>query len=113
MNIKRIGTQPSNKGPADWFTGTVRIDPLFQAEPPARVAGATVTFEPGRAHCVAYAPAGTDPHRDSWLRARTALGRPCRGNPPYKKVGMTGLAENAANAYKVILGSIRDSRLTG
>ena len=39
--------QPSGKGPADWFTGTVRIDPLFQAPDPARVAGASVTFEPG------------------------------------------------------------------
>jgi quercetin dioxygenase-like cupin family protein len=47
MEIKRIGTQPSNKGPADWFTGTVRIDPLFQAPAPARVVGASVTFEPG------------------------------------------------------------------
>jgi len=47
MEIKRAGTQPSGKGPSDWFTGTVRIDPLFQAPEPARVQGATVTFEPG------------------------------------------------------------------
>jgi quercetin dioxygenase-like cupin family protein len=47
MEIKRVGTQPSVKGPAEWFTGTVRIDPLFQPAEPARVAGATVTFEPG------------------------------------------------------------------
>ena len=47
MTIKRVGSQPSNKGPADWFTGAVWIDPLFQAEAPARVAGASVTFEPG------------------------------------------------------------------
>ena len=47
MNIKRVGSQASGKGPADWFTGTVRIDPLFQADAPARVAGACVTFEPG------------------------------------------------------------------
>ena len=47
MEIKRNGSQPSGKGPADWFTGTVRIDPLFQAPAPARVAGASVTFEPG------------------------------------------------------------------
>src|SRR3974390_2475473 len=47
MEIKKVGSQPSNKGPADWFTGTVRIDPLFQASPPARVAGVSVTFEPG------------------------------------------------------------------
>jgi quercetin dioxygenase-like cupin family protein len=47
MEIKRAGSQPSRPGPADWFTGTVRIDPLFQADAPARVAGASVTFEPG------------------------------------------------------------------
>jgi quercetin dioxygenase-like cupin family protein len=47
MEIKRIGTQPSKKGPEDWFTGIVRIDPLFQTETPARTAGANVTFEPG------------------------------------------------------------------
>ncbi len=47
MEIKRIGSQPSNQGPADWFTGTVRIDPLFQAKEPARAAGSSVTFEPG------------------------------------------------------------------
>ena len=47
MDINRAGSQPSNKGPADWFTGTVRIDPLFQAQDPARAAGASVTFEPG------------------------------------------------------------------
>jgi quercetin dioxygenase-like cupin family protein len=47
MKITKAGSQPSDKGPADWFTGTVRIDPLFQTEPPARVAGASVTFEPG------------------------------------------------------------------
>jgi len=48
MEIKRNGSQPSIKGPADWFTGTVRIDPMFlQAKDPARVTGASVTFEPG------------------------------------------------------------------
>ena len=47
MEIKRSGSQASGKGPADWFTGTVRIDPLFQAPDPARVRGASVTFEPG------------------------------------------------------------------
>ena len=44
---KEVGSQPSAKGPADWFTGTVRIDPLFQAPDPALVQGASVTFEPG------------------------------------------------------------------
>jgi quercetin dioxygenase-like cupin family protein len=48
MEIKRNGTQASIKGPADWFTGTVRIDPLFlKAGDPARATGASVTFEPG------------------------------------------------------------------
>jgi quercetin dioxygenase-like cupin family protein len=47
MDIKRSGSQPSTKGPAEWFTGTVRIDPLFQAPDPAPVQGASVTFEPG------------------------------------------------------------------
>ena len=47
MEIKRAGTQPSNRGPAEWFTGTVRIDPLFQVHDPARAFGAAVTFEPG------------------------------------------------------------------
>ena len=47
MEIKRKGSQPSNRGPADWFTGNVRIDPLFEAPEPARVRGASVTFELG------------------------------------------------------------------
>ena len=47
MEIKRCGSQSSGKGTADWFTGTVRIDPLFEALEPARVRGASVTFEPG------------------------------------------------------------------
>jgi len=47
MEIKRNGAQPSGKGPGDRFTGTVRIDPLFQPHDPARTSGAYVTFEPG------------------------------------------------------------------
>lgn len=47
MDIKRCGSQPSGKGPAEYFTGTVRIDPLFQPNAPARALGASVTFEPG------------------------------------------------------------------
>jgi quercetin dioxygenase-like cupin family protein len=47
MEIKRAGSQPSSKGPAGWFTGPVRIDPLFQPHDPARASGASVTFEPG------------------------------------------------------------------
>ncbi len=47
MEIKRSGSQPSGKGPADYFTGQVRIDPLFNPPEPARIATAHVTFEPG------------------------------------------------------------------
>jgi quercetin dioxygenase-like cupin family protein len=47
MELKRNGPQPSRKGPAEYFTGAVRIDPLFEASDPSRVSGASVTFEPG------------------------------------------------------------------
>ena len=47
MDIKRSGSQPSTKGSTEYFTGAVRIDPLFQANNPARAVGASVTFEPG------------------------------------------------------------------
>ena len=46
MEIKRNGSQPSGKGPTEYFTGTVRIDPLFESADPAQVRGACVTFEP-------------------------------------------------------------------
>jgi len=47
MEITRAGSQPSNKGPAEWFTGAVRVDAPFQAQAPGRMSGAIVTFEPG------------------------------------------------------------------
>lgn len=47
MEITRLGSQPSGKGPEEWFTGPVRIDPLFQPNEHRRAAGAIVTFEPG------------------------------------------------------------------
>jgi quercetin dioxygenase-like cupin family protein len=47
MDIKRGGTRPSGKGPAEYFTGSVRVDPLFEAPEPARMRCAHVTFEPG------------------------------------------------------------------
>lgn len=47
MQITKTGSTPSSKGPAEWFTGAVRIDPLFTAPEPALVSGASVTFEPG------------------------------------------------------------------
>jgi quercetin dioxygenase-like cupin family protein len=47
MELRRVGSQPSVKGPAEFFSGTVRLDPLFHAPLPARVSSASVTFEPG------------------------------------------------------------------
>ena len=47
MEITKAGSQASTKGPSEWFTGSVRIDPLFQTPDPALVEGASVTFEPG------------------------------------------------------------------
>ena len=47
MEIKRVGSQQMSRGPAEWFTGSVRIQPLIEAPAPARVRGANVTFEPG------------------------------------------------------------------
>ena len=58
MKITRSGSQPSGPGPAEYFTGTVRIDPLFQAEDPGRAAGAHVTFEPGARTAWHTHPAG-------------------------------------------------------
>lgn len=58
MKIIRSGENPSAAGPADWFTGTVRIDPLFAAEAPGRAAGAHVTFEPGARTAWHTHPAG-------------------------------------------------------
>ena len=58
MKIIKSGTTPSNPGPTDYFTGTVRIDPLFQAEEPGRTAGAHVTFEPGARTAWHTHPAG-------------------------------------------------------
>ena len=80
MDIKRIGSQPSVKGPSEWFTGTVRIDPLFQAPDPALVQGASVTFEPGARTAWHTHPLGQTLDGDGRLRLGTALGRADRGN---------------------------------
>ncbi|MFC5992440.1 (R)-mandelonitrile lyase [Limoniibacter endophyticus] len=58
MKITRAGTNPSMKGPIDWFTGVVRVDPMFAAEEPGRVSGAHVTFEPGARTAWHTHPAG-------------------------------------------------------
>lgn len=58
MKITRAGSNPSTKGPEDWFSGTVRIDPMFEAEEPGRVSGSAVTFEPGARTAWHTHPAG-------------------------------------------------------
>jgi quercetin dioxygenase-like cupin family protein len=80
MDIKRSGSQPSGKGPAEYFTGTVRVDPLIQADAPARIFAASVTFEPGARTAWHTHPLGPNPHRDGWLRSRAALGWPHRSH---------------------------------
>jgi quercetin dioxygenase-like cupin family protein len=62
MQITRRGSQPSRKGQAEYFTGNVRIDPLFQAPDPARAGAGSVTFEPGGPHRLAHASARSDTH---------------------------------------------------
>ncbi len=74
MDIKKSGTQPPGKGPAEYFTGAVRIDPLFEAPAPVRAVGASVTFEPGARTALAQSPVRSDSNRDGGLWARPVLG---------------------------------------
>src|SRR4051812_38107794 len=80
MQITRVGTRPSNKGPAEWFTGSVRIDPLLDAPDPARVAGASVTFEPGARTAWHTHPLGQT------LIVIAGLGRAQRGGGPIEEI---------------------------
>jgi quercetin dioxygenase-like cupin family protein len=80
MEIKRSGSQPSGKGPVDYFTGTVRIDPLFQAPDPARVRGASVTFEPGARTAWHTHPLGQT------LIVIAGCGRVCRWGGPIEDI---------------------------
>ena len=75
MEIKRIGSQPSSKGPADWFTGTVRIDPLFEAPESGAGGGASVTFEPGARTAWHTHPLGQTLIVTAGLRLGAARGR--------------------------------------
>jgi hypothetical protein len=77
--IQRAGSQPSARGPETNFTGSVRVDGRFEASSPARVGGATVTFE--RPHGLAHAPARSDPDCYCWGRPGPALGRASSGDP--------------------------------
>ena len=80
VDIKRIGSQASTKGPAEWFTGTVRIDPVVRrarAQPRSR---RERDIRAGGAHRMAHAPARSDADRYRWCRTSTALGWANRGN---------------------------------
>jgi quercetin dioxygenase-like cupin family protein len=81
MEIKRNCEQTSGKGPAEYFTGTVRIDPLFEPPEPARVAGSSVTFEPGARTNWHTHPLGQTLIVTAGC-GRAALGRAGRGNSP-------------------------------
>ena len=76
MDIKRIGSQPSGKGPEDYFTGVVRVDPLFNPPAPARVLGASVTFEPSARTAWHTHPLGQTLIVTAGCWPSTALGRP-------------------------------------
>ncbi len=80
MKITRAGSTPSRTGSADWFTGSVRIDPLFQAEPPGQAAGAAVTFEPGARTAWHSHPAGQT------LIVTAGLGRVQRAGGPVEEI---------------------------
>jgi len=81
MDIKRNGSQPSAKGPADYFTGTVRIDAPFKGSEPARVGGAIVTFEPGARTAWHTHPLGQT------LIVTSGRGRAQRQGGPIEEIG--------------------------
>ena len=81
MNIQRNGSQPSEQAPAEYFTGTVRLGAPFQGSEPARVSGATVTFEPGARTNWHTHPARADADCDCWPGLGSARGWPGRRNP--------------------------------
>lgn len=80
MDIYRAGSRPSTRGPGDWFTGTVRIDPLFNPAAPDRVQGALVTFEPGARTAWHTHPLGQT------LVVTAGLGRVQRAGGPVQEI---------------------------
>ena len=74
MQIARSGSRPSAKGSAEYFTGAVRVDPLFQVGDPARISGGTCHVRAGRAQRVAHASAWSDADRHVWARMGAGRG---------------------------------------
>jgi hypothetical protein len=92
VEITRSGSQPSAKGPADWFTGSVRIDAPFQRPAPARVSGATVTFEPGARTAWHTHPLGQT------LIVTAGCGRVQREGGPIEEIRAGDIGGSAAKA---------------
>src|SRR6266436_4441769 len=102
MEIRRSGSQPSGKGPAEYFSGTVRIDPLFDAHEPARVRAASVTFEPGARTAWHTHPLGQT------LIVTSGLGWAQRWSGPVEEIrpGDVTTSVSLENAFWVALGEI-------
>ena len=81
MEIKRSGSRPSAAGPASYFTGAVRVDPVIEAPAPARVRAAVVTFEPGARTAWHTHPLGQTLLVTGGARAGAELGRPGARDP--------------------------------
>ena len=96
--IQRAGSQPSTTGPADRFTGAVRVDPLFPARDPGRTSSGSVTFEPGARSAWHTHPLGQISYRDGRRRPRAAVGRRGPGDPAratssgFRQPSSTGMA---------------------
>jgi len=74
MDIKRSGAPPAGFGPSEYFTGTIRLDPLFEAPTPARAVGVSITIEPGAREAWHSHQASSDADRDGWLWPGPTLG---------------------------------------
>ncbi len=85
MEIKRAGSQPSTKGPSDWFTGTVRVDPLFQPHRSRTDCRRHCNVRTGSAHCMAYTSARSETHCNRRIRAGPTLGRSDRRDSPWRR----------------------------
>jgi len=81
MHITRSASRPSAKGPREYFTGTVRLDPMFEAADPGRVVGTSVTFEPGARTAWHTHPLGQT------LIVTAGAGRAQRWGGPVEEIG--------------------------
>ena len=101
MELKRNGSTPSARGPAEYFTGTVRIDQLFRAPGPARASGVLRHVRAMRAQQLAHASARSDAHRHLRLRLGAEVGRPDQGDSPRRSrvvsAGRKALARRIAH----------------